>query len=111
MALNQRTQGAIKDITEEFKKQKQRIEQRKAKDNFNWWSDESMLREKMERFKPLNNKFGKNKKKEKTDEEIQESEPEYKGLRNSTLSDESGSQRTNNTETTSIDFDGVKNSK
>ena len=64
----------------------------------------------MERFKPLNNKFGKNKKKEKTDEEIQESEPEYKGLRNSTLSDE-GSQRTNNTETTSIDFDGIKNSK
>ena len=44
----------------------------------------------MERFKPLNNKFGKKKMKEKSDEdESQQTEPEYKGLRNSTLSDDS----------------------
>ena len=63
----------------------------------------------MERFKPLNNKFGKKKKKEKCNEdEIQEQEPEYKGLRNSTLSDDSGREGTSETQT-SVDFDGLKN--
>ena len=61
----------------------------------------------MERFKPLNNKFGKKKKKEKSSEdEIQETEPEYKGLRNSTLSDDSGRETTTET---SCDFEGLKN--
>ena len=65
----------------------------------------------MERFKPLNNKFGKKKKKEKSSEdEIQESEPEYKGLRNSTLSDDSGREGTTET-SASVDFEGVKNTK
>lgn len=62
----------------------------------------------MERFKPLNNKFGKKKKKEKCNEdEIQEQEPEYKGLRNSTLSDDSGRDGTIET-TASVEFDGMK---
>ena len=62
----------------------------------------------MERFKPLNNKFGKKKKKEKSsiDEDIQETDHEYKGLRNSTLSDDSGREGTTET---SCDFEGLKN--
>ena len=70
-----------------------------------------MLRDKMERFKPLNNKFGKKKKKEKCNEdEIQQSEPEYKGLRNSTLSDDSNREGSIET-SSSAHFDAAKDVK
>jgi len=75
------------------------------------WNEDNLLREKMERFKPLNNKFAKKKKKEKcSEDEIQDNEPEYKGLRNSTLSDDSGRDATIET-SGSVDFEGTKKSK
>lgn len=90
------TQGATKDLTSEFFRQRSRAQQRGLRAATR--SDDSLLREKMERFKPLNNKFGKKKKKEKCqDDEAGDAEPEYKGLRNSTLSDDSG--RENSLET------------
>lgn len=65
----------------------------------------------MERFKPLNNKFGKKKKKEKASEdEAQECEPEYKGLRNSTLSDDSNREGSIET-AASVDFEAAKSTK
>ena len=52
-------------------------------------------------------KFGKKKRiGKKSDDEIQENEPEYKGLRNSTLSDDSGRESTTEP---SCDFEGLKN--
>ena len=71
-------------------------------------SDESILRDKMERFKPLNSNFGK-RKKEHADEVKLNSEPGYKSLRNTTLSDESGRDGTIET-SASADFDGAKKS-
>lgn len=100
------TQGATRDLTSEFQRQRLRAQQRGLRAATR--TDDSLLREKMERFKPLNNKFAKKKRKEKCqDDEIDNMEPEYKGLRNSTLSDESG--RESSIETTgSVVFENPK---
>lgn len=66
--MAQRTRGAARDLTAEFQKQRQKAQLRKSRANTPW-SEDSILKEKMERFKPLNNKFGKKKKKEKSSED------------------------------------------
>lgn len=78
----QNAKGATRDLTSNFIHLRKRSQNKSLKNVLN--EEEQKIRD---RFKPLNQKFGKSK---KTKEKVEDDEDlEKKGLRDSTLSDDS----------------------